>query len=92
MHKNRDYCIQYQRDAKFGNEEAYGLRDPKNQKSFEYHSAHVFKTFSELMSSIYKQKGLSLNARVLEAFAESYGRQMADKLLEYRSHNFNYID
>ena len=92
MHANRDHCIQYQRDAKFGNEQAYGPKDPNNQKSFEYHCAHVYKTFSELMIAIYKQKGLTLNAKVLEAFAASYGQQMADKLLEYRNYDFNYID
>jgi len=90
MHKNRDFCIHYHRNA--CNDKDYGPKDPANVRNFEFHCAHVYKAYSEVMTAIYKSKGIMLNAKVLEAFAEKYGRDMADKLLEYRNHDFNTIE
>ncbi len=91
MHKNRDFCLHYQRDARLGQEEAYGPKDSGNILEFTYHVAHVYKTFSGLMTAIYKEKGQSLNSRVLEEFARQYGGDMAAELLKYRNHDFNFI-
>ena len=58
-------------------------------KPFEYHCAHVFHTFSEIVKSILKAKGEEMSASVIADFSSQYGKEMADRLISYKDTNFN---
>jgi hypothetical protein len=60
-------------------------------KPFEYHCAHIFHTFSEIVISILRAEGKSLSIKVLEDFSLEYGKEMADTLVSYENTNFNII-
>ncbi|WP_458862587.1 L-2-amino-thiazoline-4-carboxylic acid hydrolase [Acidaminobacterium chupaoyuni] len=84
-----EVCIQYQRDAKLSQSRP---KRPENIRDFRFHCAHIYFTFEKLITAIYKTEGAVLSAKMLEAFAEAYGRENADALLLYRGHDFTLID
>ena len=92
MHENRDYCLQCQMCANMGAESEYGPKDPANIKGFDYHCGHVYKTFCQLIASVYGTKGVMINAKVIEAFAKEYGEDMAKVVLSYKDTDFTTID
>ena len=92
MHEKRDYCLQCQMCASMGAESEYGPKDPANIKGFDYHCGHVYKTFCQLIASVYGTKGVMINAKVIEAFAEEYGEEMAKVVLSYKDTDFTTID
>lgn len=64
----------------------------ENIRDFEYHCAHIYKVFSDVMSAIYLSEGVLIAAEVLRAFREEYGAEMADALIRYRNMDFDYVD
>lgn len=84
-----DSCIHILHDSK---PEKQLQRDPANLRPFEYHCAHVYHTFARLMAAVYGPQGEQLSQQVLADLAAEYGQDHADKLLEYSSVDFNYID
>ncbi len=85
---DKEFCLQYQRDAKFKNK----IESPKDLPlSFEYHCAHIYYTFSRLVISIYKTAGVKLSAEVMSDFANEYGKESADLIINYKDVDFNYI-
>ena len=60
-------------------------------KTFDYHCGHCFKTFSDISTAIFMAEGQAAAAEVLRRFGEAYGRDMADKLTEYKDMNFDLI-
>ena len=83
-----DHCTHYISDAGLES----GTNKPKKQEylqSFEYHCAHIYWSFNEITSAIFKEKGEQINAKILNDFAETYGQEMADRLASYKHTNFN---
>lgn len=66
-------------------------KDEKNMKSFEYHCAHIYKTFSEIVTSIFGSQGETIALQVLESFEKEYGKDMSQALLNYKNVDFNLI-
>lgn len=67
-------------------------KNPAGLKSFEYHCAHSFWAYHEVVEAIFQSEGEKVNRLVLEDFARDYGREMADVLWSYREVNFNVCD
>lgn len=67
-------------------------KNPAGLKSFEYHCAHSFWAYHEVVETIFQSEGEKVNRLVLEDFARDYGREMADVLWSYREVNFNVCD
>lgn len=67
-------------------------KNPAGLKSFEYHCAHSYWAYHEVVAAIFLEKGEKLCTKVLEDFAADYGQEMADKLYSYRDVNFNVCD
>ncbi|MCD4714861.1 MAG: L-2-amino-thiazoline-4-carboxylic acid hydrolase [Clostridiales bacterium] len=84
-------CVQYQVNGNTKNGLDLGPRKTSNMKDFDYHCGHVFKTFSEYMTSIYQYKGVLLNTRVLESFCEKFGQEMTAVLISYLKTDFNSV-
>jgi len=88
---DHEYCIQISEGANFEEGQTF-VRDPKNQRGFDYHCGHSYKTYSQITEAIFSSEGRKISANVLDRFAERYGRDMADKLLSYRNVDFDVID
>ena len=58
-------------------------------KSFEYHCAHSYWTYSETATAIFGAEGQQAAAQVLKDFAQEYGEQLADTLVGYRDVDFD---
>lgn len=58
-------------------------------KDFEYHCAHSFWAYHEVTSAIFLSQGEKVNENVLRDFSQDYGREMADRIWQYRDTNFN---
>lgn len=65
---------------------------PEGIRSFEYHCAHSFWSYSEVSSAIFGAEGETVNLQVMEDFKEEYGEEMAGILAGYRHTNFNVCD
>ncbi|MEA4920913.1 MAG: L-2-amino-thiazoline-4-carboxylic acid hydrolase [Clostridiaceae bacterium] len=89
MH-DHDYCIQIMRGANFKEDQKFE-RDIKNQKGFDYHCGHSYKTFAQVTEAIFASAGRKISSRVLDRFAEEYGRDMADGLMSFWNVDFNFI-
>ncbi|MCK5346729.1 MAG: hypothetical protein KAR20_25145, partial [Candidatus Heimdallarchaeota archaeon] len=59
--------------------------------SFEYHCAHLFMTFANIIRYRLGAPAEDLILRVLNKFMAQYGKEMADILLCYKGMNFNEI-
>ena len=66
-------------------------KKPENVRDFRFHCAHAYWVYADVLKSIYKTEGELIAAEVLRAFAEEYGQDMADGLMEYKDTNFDYI-
>lgn len=64
----------------------------ENVRDFEYHCAHIYKIFSDVLTAIYLSDGVLMAAEALRAFREEYGAEMADALVRYRNMDFDYVD
>ena len=82
------YCIQVMEGANFKEGQEFP-RSPANVRGFDYHCGHCYKTFREIAVSIFGQEGEEASAKVLALFGENYGREMADRILDFRNVDFN---
>ena len=64
----------------------------ENVRDFAYHCAHIYKTFSDVMTAIYLTDGVLIAAEALKVFKETYGAEMADELVRYRNMDFDFVD
>lgn len=67
-------------------------KNPEGLKSFEYHCAHSYWAYHEVTEAIFLAEGNRVNELVLADFANDYGQDMADTLMQYRNTNFNVCD
>jgi len=84
-----EYCVHTIRNVDL---QKQVVKDPANLMPFEYHCAHIYHTFSRLMSAVYGEKGEQVSVRVMEEFAATYGQESADKLQGFRNKDFNHIN
>lgn len=87
---DHDYCIQIMRDAHFTEGQTFE-KDPKNVKEFDYHTGHVYATFSKISESIFGAEGKRLSSDVLSDFEKEYNSDMAQTLQTYTTTDFERI-
>lgn len=87
---DHDYCIQVVKDSGL-KEGDQPVKRPEGLKSFEYHCAHSYWSYSEVTASIFGAEGEAVNAEILKEFGQDYGQDMADTLAGYKYTNFNVI-
>ena len=88
---NSEYCIHRLATGPVA-EGAERGKNPESLKSFEYHCAHLYWSYSEVTAAIFRSEGERVNKLVLQDFEQDYGKEMADLLQSYRNTNFNVID
>jgi len=91
MQEGNEFCVLYQREANIGAESAYGPRNPENIMCWSFHCGHVYKTFSDVFTAVYGEKGAEASGKAIAAFAEAYGDDMAQSLAGFKAHDFSYI-
>ena len=67
-------------------------KNPESLKSFEYHCAHSFWSYREVVLAIFQEEGQSVIDKVLTDFTRDYGTEMTEALLKYKDTNFNVCD
>jgi hypothetical protein len=92
MHAQGDYCYQVQKDGLKSDGCEYGPKNPENLRDFNYHCAHLYKTFRDIVSAIYKSAGVALASKVLTCFVDAYGKEAADRITAGLGIDFDYID
>ncbi len=90
LHKGT-HCTHILKDVSYDDRNSPIERDDANARDFEYHCAHCYYAFSEIVHSIFGAKGKSVACTVLEDFAKQYGEIMADAIVCYENTNFNVI-
>lgn len=65
--------------------------NPELQRSFEYHCAHVYWAFNDVVSDIFEYEGEKVCMDVLNDVAKEYGEEMANIIASYRHTNFDRI-
>src|SRR5699024_3893464 len=63
----------------------------KHIMNFEYHCAHLYWSFHEVLTSIFRLKGEEVATYVLNDFGDEYGNNAMIAILKYRHTNFNVI-
>ncbi len=91
MHETNTYCEHTQRDSRFDSDYPYGSKNPENIRCFDYHCGHIYKTYSEIITSILKSEGAKIAAHVLSDFSSTYGVEAANILINNRYENFDTI-
>ena len=81
-------CIHIIRDA--------GLTESSNTAKkmeyvldFQYHCAHTYWSYHQVICAIFGSAGAQLCSQVLQDFLQEYGREMADQLCRFRDVNFD---
>lgn len=87
LHKS-DKCTQIIRDVNF-DENTDTTKKMEYVKDFDYHCAHSFWAYSEVVEGIFGLEGREISTKVLEDFGERYGREAADIIMKYKYTNFN---
>ena len=88
MH-DHDCCIQCAPGTKFS---AEVLKTPKCKSSFrtfEYHCAHSYWTFRQVISSVFGDKGRNLSEDVLKDLENDFGSPFVTALNKYKNVDFN---
>lgn len=90
MHE-REYCIQISHGANFKEGQT-----PKKRmeyvKDFEYHCAHIYKTYRDITAAIFGGEGRAVGEEVLARFGEKYGRDMAEAMAKHFGEDFDLAD
>lgn len=88
---NSNFCIHRLENGSIFEGSEKG-KNPNSIKPFEYHCAHMYWSFHEIIVSIFKQQGEMICQKVLQDFIQDYSQEMADIIYTYRDTNFNTID
>ncbi len=92
---NEDNCHFFFKDANLTPEKLEELEQmilelgTSKNLSFEYHCAHIFMTFANIIRYRLGDKAEDLILAVLDQFKTEYGQEMVDALLRYQGMNFN---
>lgn len=71
--------------------EAFEKGDAPIVYDMEYHCAHLFWTFAEVIKNIFEAEGNAVIHNVKRRFAEKYSQDMIEALEKYRDCNFTYL-
>ena len=85
------FCIHRMKDVDFDADTDL-KKKPENLRSFEYHCAHSYWAYAEVVTAIFREEGRRLCEAVLADFEADYGSEMANILRSYRDVNFNVCD
>jgi len=85
-----DSCIHMLKSGNI-NEGANKGKNPSALMSFEYHCAHTYWAFHEVIVSIFQEPGEELCQKVLTDFIKEFGIKMAERIVKYKNINFNVI-
>lgn len=86
-----DCCLHVVREANLAENEVHELRK-EYVRNFEYHCAHIYWSFREIIEAVFGEEGERLAEAVLNDIQETYGKTMMENLLKYRKVNFNICD
>ncbi len=86
-----DYCIQRITSGNIFEGSERG-KNPASFKDFEYHCAHIYWSFSEVVKAIFTDEGEEIAQKVLRDIEADYGTEYSEALKKYRNTNFNVID
>ncbi len=90
LHKS-DHCKHVIKNTCYAEGEVHPKKT-EYLKDFEYHCAHSFWAYTEVVEAIFLADGKAIVAQVLDDFAKEYGQEMADTLMKYKDTNFNVCD
>lgn len=85
---NSDCCIHIIRGANL-TDQSDCTKKMQYVHDFEYHCAHSYWAYHDVISAIFDSAGEQLCAAVLDDVQKEYGREMADRLCRYRHVNFS---
>ena len=85
---NSDCCIHIIRETGF-TDQTNSTKKMEYVRDFEYHCAHSYWAYHEVICAIFASAGEQLCTAVLQDFSQAYGSEMADRLCRYRDVNFN---
>ena len=83
-----DCCLHVIPDANF-TDQTDCTKKMQYVRDFEFHCAHSYWSYREVVSAIFASTGERLAAAVLSDFEQEYGKEMADRICKYRDTNFN---
>ncbi len=89
MHES-GYCLQISRNAGFREGQSF-TKHTEYLKGFDYHCAHCYKTFREIVTAVLGTAGEKTALDILEEFSETYGREMGEIILSLQHEDFNLI-
>lgn len=90
LHKS-DYCIHKISDVDIVPGGDY-KKIEKYLHDFEYHCAHSYWAYTEVVEAIFLASGREISTAVLSDFSAEYGSEMADTLMKYKDTNFDIAD
>ena len=67
-------------------------KDPAGLRSFEYHCADSYWSYRRTAERIFGTEGTAASEQVLLQVGETYGKEAAERLLQYRDTDFTYCD
>lgn len=84
---SHNYCTHTIGDSFHGDEDL--AKKDSSLKDFEYHCAHSYWAYSEVVEAIFMTDGKDISSKVLQDFAKEYGKKYADIIMNYKYINFN---
>lgn len=89
LHKSKS-CIHIVKNAYF-DENTDTAKRIENLKPFEYHCAHSFWAYTEVVESIFGYEGRLISSEVLKKLEERYDIEFTEAIIKYKDTNFNVI-
>ncbi|MBQ2747091.1 MAG: L-2-amino-thiazoline-4-carboxylic acid hydrolase [Firmicutes bacterium] len=61
-------------------------------KTFDFHCAHLYWCYSDIVEMVFGEEGKKINKEVLEAYGKEYGEEAIDVIMSYEDYDFNAIE
>lgn len=86
---DHDYCVQCAPDTRVPDEALTCPKYKKGLRSFEYHCAHTYWTFRQVISSVFGNNGVTIAKGVLSDVEQDLGKKFVTTLKKYKKTDFN---
>lgn len=86
---DHDYCVQCAPATKIPREALACPKYKPGLRSFEYHCAHTYWTFRQVVASVFGSKGLDIAKGVLSDVRQDLGKSFSVTLRKYEETDFN---
>lgn len=86
---DHDCCIQCAPETRLTSQDLSCPKKKSGLRSFEYHCAHSYWTFRQVLISVLGNKGKTLSEEVLEDVRRDLGQTFAETLQKYKDTDFN---